>query len=223
MRANGLSRHSIIAARHRFSRPPRAAHAPSLPLSNIFLALLVPVALLLPASAAERPRAAPEGDVAREAGRAGPPPAVSGIAATPFRIVERARRAPVQRQVRIEQRIIIRIGPASEATRNRMLSELSPREPTDTFAERQLDGCVPIDSIAAVRPAPDNRLFLFMRDRRVLTAALERSCAAESFYSGFYIERSPDGALCSRRDQLHSRSGVSCQVARLNRLVAVSD
>ena len=62
-----------------------------------------------------------------------------------------------------------------------------------------------------------------MRDRRVLSASLERACNAAEFYSGFYVERQPDGALCSRRDWLQSRAGASCQVTQLNRLVAVRD
>ena len=61
-----------------------------------------------------------------------------------------------------------------------------------------------------------------MRDRRVLSAALERSCSPQDFYSGFYIERQ-DGQLCAKRDHLQSRAGASCQISRLNRLVASRD
>ena len=58
-----------------------------------------------------------------------------------------------------------------------------------------------------------------MHDRRVLSAALDRACTAADFYAGFYVERSEDGQLCSRRDLLQSRAGASCRVTRLNRLV----
>ena len=54
----------------------------------------------------------------------------------------------------------------------------------------------------------------------VLSAALERSCHAEEFYQGAYVERSEDGQLCARRERLQSRTGSSCQVAKLSRLVA---
>jgi len=135
-----------------------------------------------------------------------------------------APEADVAQQVRIEERVIIRIAPSSQAIRDRMLSLIPRRssEPT-RFEEEKLDDCVPVAGIAAVQPAQNNRLLLFMRDRRVLTAALERKCNAEDFYSGFYVERQEDGQLCSRRDRLQSRSGASCRVAQLNRLVAARD
>jgi hypothetical protein len=140
---------------------------------------------------------------------------------------ERPSAAPqeeIAQQVRIEERVIIRIAPSSPASSERMLS-LLPRRPSarTTFQEEKLDGCVPVAGIAAVQPAEQNRLLLFMRDRRILTAALERACSAEDFYSGFYVERREDGQLCSRRDRLQSRSGASCRVTQLNRLVAVRD
>jgi len=130
----------------------------------------------------------------------------------------------VAQQVRIEERVIIRIAPSAPATRER-LRELMPRRPArqTSFQEEKLDGCIPVAAIAAVQPAEQNRLLLFMRDRRVLSAALERACSAEDFYSGFYVERRDDGQLCSRRDKLQSRAGASCRVTQLNRLVAVRD
>lgn len=104
-----------------------------------------------------------------------------------------------------------------------MLAALPRRSSTNVYEEQRLRGCIPIDSIASVQPAQENRLLLFLHDRRVLTAALERACNAEDFYSGFYVERSDDGQICARRDELRSRSGANCQVSELNRLVAVRD
>jgi hypothetical protein len=143
----------------------------------------------------------------------------------PALVGERHGAAPedaVAQQVRIEERVIIRIAPSNPAVSERMLSSI-PRRPSgrSTFQEEELDGCIPVTAIAAVQPAEQNRLLLFMRDRRILTAELERACNAEDFYSGFYIERQKDGQLCSNRDRLQSRSGASCRVAQINRLVAV--
>lgn len=140
---------------------------------------------------------------------------------------ERQAAAPkteVARQVRIEERVIIRIGPSSARINEQMLSGL-PRERGGgtLFREQKLDGCVPVAAIAAVQPAERNRLLLFMRDRKILSAALERACNAQDFYSGFYVERQPDGQLCSGRDRLQSRSGANCRVAQFHRLVAVRD
>ena len=104
-----------------------------------------------------------------------------------------------------------------------MLAALPRRPIATSFAEVEHGVCVPVAAIAGVQPVEDDRLLLFLRDRRVLSAALERSCSARAFYSGFYIERSEDGQLCVSRDRLQSRSGASCQVDSLHRLVAVRD
>lgn len=126
-------------------------------------------------------------------------------------------------QVRIEQRVVIRIAPSPPATRQRMLSRLPRRQMEARFEEVEVDRCVPVGSIAGVAPVQENRLLLFMRDRRVLSAALERACDAQAFYSGFYVERSEDGLLCVGRDMLQSRAGTSCGVEQFSRLVAVRD
>jgi hypothetical protein len=91
------------------------------------------------------------------------------------------------------------------------------------YREKKLGGCIAIDDIAGAQPVEDNRLLLFMRDHRVLSAALERACDADDFYLGFYVERNADGMLCSKRDKLQARSGANCEVERLSRLVALKD
>ena len=190
---------------------------------NSLVALLPAIALLLPALAGDAPDAAPAVEEARDAPERGAPvPLGFDSASEPFRILEEARRPQWPRQVRIEQRIIIRISPSSPDARER-LTALSRRSSTNRFEERKIDGCVPIEAIAGVQPAEENRLVLFMRDHRILTAALSRSCNARDFYSGFYVERNEDGMLCSGRDRLQSRAGASCEVSQLNRLVAVRD
>lgn len=141
----------------------------------------------------------------------------------PFTSIEQAMRPQAQFQVRIEQRVIIRIAPSPPAARERMLSTLPRREMETRFQEVRQDSCVSIQGIAGVAPVQPNRLLLFMRDHRVLSAALDRACDAQAFYAGFYVERSSDGMLCSERDLLKSRTGTSCEVAQFNRLVAIRD
>ena len=190
---------------------------------NSLVAFLPAVALLVPALAVDAPDAAPLVEEARTApGRGAPVPVGFDAATEPFRILEDARRPQWPRQVRIEQRIIIRIAPSSAAARDR-LTALSRRSSTNRFEERKSDRCVPIEAIAGVQPAEENRLVLFMRDRSILTAALARSCNARDFYSGFYVERNEDGQICSRRDELQARNGASCRVSQFNRLVAARD
>ena len=145
---------------------------------------------------------------------------IDSAAAEPFRVLEEARRTPLQNQVRIEQRVIIRIAPSTQRAREQSMARLA-REASEYKEVRTAD-CVPIGSIAAVYPSEENRLLLFMRDRQVLSVALERACNARDFYSGFYVERR-DGQLCERRDRLQSRAGASCRITRLNNLVAARD
>ena len=193
---------------------------------NLLASFLAPFVLLLPAATAERADIA----AADGAARATPEPeqpvplGSENRARERLRVLDEARRPVDAGQVRIEQRVIIRISPGSPAARDRQLAAL-PRASTATtrFQEQKLDGCIPIDAIAGVEPAQQNRLLLFMRDRRVLTAALERACNSEDYYSGFYVERNEDGQICAKRDKLQSRAGSSCRVAQLNRLVAVRD
>ncbi len=190
---------------------------------NSLAALLAPFAPLWPAVAADAPdRPRPDQAAHSEAEKdAGPPTGFDATGAEPFRALRDAHRPPLLGQVRIEQRVIIRIAPSTTRARQQLMSQLPRRS---EFEERKIDGCVPLEGIAGVQPAPQqNRLLLFMRDRRILSAALERACQAEDYYSGFYVERSDDGQLCPGRERLQSRAGASCRVTQLSRLVALRD
>ena len=127
------------------------------------------------------------------------------------------------RQVRIEQRVTIRISPQREGNRNSLLAQLPARGLSTTFEEREMERCVPMAGISGVQTGNGNRLLLYLRDRRIISVNLERACRARDFYSGFYIERSEDGQLCVGRDELQSRSGAKCEVERMRELVEVTD
>ncbi|MEM7779211.1 MAG: hypothetical protein AAF697_02330 [Pseudomonadota bacterium] len=128
-------------------------------------------------------------------------------------------------QVRIEQRMTIRISPRRNTNNNRneLLAELPANGLRTTFEEREMSRCVPVAGIAAVQTGQGNRLLLFLRDERIVTINLERACRARDFYSGFYVERNEDGQLCVARDLLQSRSGVKCEIERMRQLVAVEE
>lgn len=131
------------------------------------------------------------------------------------------RQSAVARQVRIEQRVVVRIAPA--AARRNLLADLPQRAPSSHFEERGKEKCVPLDGIAGVQTGSGNRLVLFLRDRRMLSLNLEKSCRSRDFYSGFYVEKSKDGRLCVERDKLQSRTGARCEVEAMRRLVEVRD
>lgn len=127
------------------------------------------------------------------------------------------------RQVRIEQRMTIRISPRRESNRNSLLAQLPQRGLTTSFEEREMERCIPVERISGVQTGNGNRLLLYLGDDRIISINLERACRARDFYSGFYLERNEDGRLCVGRDQLHSRSGAKCEIERMRQLVAVEN
>lgn len=127
-----------------------------------------------------------------------------------------------QQQVRIERRVIVRISPRMPLQLEGAANPLAPTS-VRRFEERRMGKCVPIKGIAGVQISPQDRLLLFMRDERIVSVRLQKSCSARDFYSGFYVENSQDGMICAGRDTLHSRAGVNCEVAKLHRLVPDED
>ena len=192
---------------------------------NTLVAILSPLALLLPMAAGQLPAGPQYGAVNEAAARVEPPKGFDSLPGGPFEVFQEARRPQEFGQVRIEQRVIIRISPGSAAAREQLMANFRNESTSRTsYQQERLRGCIAIAGIAAVQPeTSQNRLLLFMRDRRILSAELERACNARDYYSGFYIERNEDGQLCPRRDLLQSRAGANCKVSQLNRLVAIRD
>ena len=181
---------------------------------NSLAALLASLGLLLPSSTALRTdsdaRLTPREQAANE------------VPTDPGWLPLQAPAAvPIAGQVRIEQRVVIRIVPRSSVMRQNLFAENYPSPEPSRFVERKIGDCVPIAQIAGVQPNQQDRLLLFMRDDRIISARLEKSCRARDFYSGFYVERGGDGRLCVERDKLHSRAGATCELSALRQLVAV--
>ncbi|MFM7350045.1 MAG: hypothetical protein ACKO01_11265 [Erythrobacter sp.] len=180
---------------------------------------LTPFGLMLPLLAGALSAPAPgEGAASSDAG-------VMGIAEgaglpSPFAAL---RDSSTAQQVRIEQRVVVRITPAPPAARQNLLADMPMRQRAPRFEEKGKEKCVPLQDIAAVQTGSGNRLVLLLRDRKMLSANLEKSCLARDFYSGFYVEKSKDGRLCVSRDRLRSRTGASCEVETMRRLVLASD
>ncbi len=144
----------------------------------------------------------------------------------PFSWVAEVFRSESAGQVSIEQRIIIRIAPRASSPvdpRRNLLAELPNRSVGPHFEERNMAKCVPVGGIAGVQILQSNKLTLFMRDRTIVSAGLDKGCNAQDYYSGFYVERSSDGMMCSGRDTLKSRSGASCKLGKLKQLVEVGN
>lgn len=128
---------------------------------------------------------------------------------------------PEAGQVRIEQRIIWRIAPMPGPTRQ-SLTAIAPTAPSaPRLVERKMGECLQMSAIAGGQPQRGSRLLLFLRDRRLIAADLEKSCSARDFYSGFYVDKpNEDGKLCADRDRILARNGARCEIAKFRLLVA---
>ncbi len=125
-------------------------------------------------------------------------------------------------QVRIEQHMQIRITPRAQAPMRRdMFFDFPDDDFKVQYIEKKMGKCLSIAGIAGVQPDRGNRLLLYMRDRRLIGAELERSCRARDLYSGFYLSRTEDGQLCVDRDTLLSRSGMNCKLTRMRQLIEI--
>jgi hypothetical protein len=191
-------------------------------------ALLAPLVMLMPlpkvgqaSGQAERERVAveaPAGGLALPAEASFP--AFDELDAGIFQQIVQSFQAQGQNQLRIEQRVTIRIAPrAAPPPQANMMMDLPQRPLPPRMTERDMGRCLAVAGIAGVQVGHGNRLILFMRDRRVISAALERSCSARDYYSGFYVEQNTDGQICVRRDSLLSRSGANCKLTQLRQLV----
>ncbi len=128
-----------------------------------------------------------------------------------------------QSQIRIEQRVYVRIAPRRASTQRNMLAQLpSPTRPT-RYKENKAKRCVKVERIAGVETGSGNRLLLFLQDAEILSLNLEKACRARDFYSGFYVEQNEDGKLCVARDTLQSRNGARCDIERMMKLKAIEE
>lgn len=123
-------------------------------------------------------------------------------------------------QVRIEQRVVVRISPAQP--RSSLVADF-PRQLSTRLVERKMGKCIPLRDVLAVQTGGATKLILYMRDRQMISAQLDKACNARDFYSGFYVEPSKDGNLCVSRDELQSRSGSKCELSAFRRLQALRD
>lgn len=176
------------------------------------------LALLFPASPAGEPPRPPQPELVA------PPVEIGGVDGAPgasWRLVTESFQPPAPQQVRIEQRVTVRISPRAVPQAGFLADGV--RDAGPRVSERRMGKCLPVSGIAGVQAGGGSRLILFMRDRRIVSASLERACRARDFYSGFYVERSADGRLCVDRDTLLSRSGANCRLTRLRQLVEDED
>ncbi len=195
---------------------------------NPLLPLFAPLAVLLPGMAgAELARELPGDSAAVETEQSAQITSDQAAAdyfapGGQYRVLFGGYRPTVQNQVSIEQRVTIRIAPRAPSTPI-LFDRLPANGAGPRFAERKMGKCVPVSGIVGVQYRDANRLVLYLRDRRMVSATLEKTCSARDFYSGFYVARNGDGQLCVNRDAIRSRSGANCQISGLRQLVEADD
>lgn len=182
-----------------------------------FLAYLAPFALMLPGS-----QPVPDEEQALLPDAEEQPTPRTQEAAHGWLLLDATTSIPIRHQVRIERRVTVRIAPRS-VSRQEMIAQLPRPDGPTKVVERNFGKCVSLRAIAAVQTMADNQLLLYLRDRRILSARLEKACRARDFYSGFYVEPNEDGMLCIGRDKLLARTGAKCELSGLNQKVAVSE
>lgn len=124
-------------------------------------------------------------------------------------------------QVRIERRVTVRISPRRVSPRQNLAADLEELPQPIRYEEGDNTECVSINSIAGVQTGSGDRLVLYLRDQRMLSARLEKSCRARDFYSGFYVEWGEHGNICVNRDKLQSRAGAKCALSRMRELTPI--
>lgn len=197
---------------------------------NPFLSILAPMVLMLPAAVAvddARP-AAPVG-LKGEMDRAGltiPQAPLSPGSDKAMQAIADYFEPGSAQQVRIEERVTIRIAPRSAATPlmpSMFAPDFDPPPGAPRYIERKIGKCIPVVGILGVQPGEGNRLMLILRDRRMVTASLSRSCQAQAYYSGFLVAKNADGQICQGRDQLVARNGMNCTVTGFRQIVELGD
>ncbi|MGV3771061.1 MAG: hypothetical protein ACO1NM_13615 [Sphingobium phenoxybenzoativorans] len=120
---------------------------------------------------------------------------------------------PVQlAQVTIEQRVIIRVPLARQRS--------AQVEPPVEWQEKKGPKCLAIRSIRGASVTAKNSIDMTLINGERYRARLERGCRAVDFWSGFYVEATRDGSLCSGRDMIQARGGTECEIDTFRRLVA---
>jgi hypothetical protein len=122
-------------------------------------------------------------------------------------------------QVRVEQRIIIRVPRQTSSPAGLGVPGGSARSTPARFKEEKIGKCLVMDRLVGLRSGPKESLELITRDGVLIRAYLGDGCLAREFYAGAYMERPLDGKLCVERDILHARTGAKCEVDKFRLLV----
>lgn len=95
-----------------------------------------------------------------------------------------------------------------------------PRQPRPqiVWVERKGPNCIPVAAIRRALLLGPERVDFILANRTRVRAEFEEDCQGLDFYGNLYLQL-PDQRLCAGRDEVHSRMGGSCRIARFKQLV----
>lgn len=95
-----------------------------------------------------------------------------------------------------------------------------PRQqrPQIVWVERKGPNCIPVAGIRRALLLGPERVDFILANRTRFRAEFEEDCEGLDFYGNLYLQL-PDQRLCAGRDEVHSRMGGSCRIARFKQLV----
>ena len=108
----------------------------------------------------------------------------------------------------LRSRTVIRIAPPPREARGERLK----------WKESKANRCLPLGDITAAVDTGERHMDLLLHNRTRLRARFKKGCRGDDFYAGFYVEPSADGLLCTDRDVVRARTGMSCRIDRFRRL-----
>jgi len=88
----------------------------------------------------------------------------------------------------------------------------------DAREEKKGPKCLEAGSIRGAALSGRESVDFLLYDRTRIRAQLSEDCPALDFYNGFYLTPQK-GAVCAKRDDIHSRIGRSCRIERFRRLI----
>lgn len=123
-------------------------------------------------------------------------------------------------QTRIQQHVVIRIGPAPAPPAVPLAVPLPPRDARMLeWKEKKANDCIKVQQLAAAAVTRKDSVDLVMVDGKRMRLKLGNECPALGFYSGFYVKPTADGKICADRDSIRSRSGRICRIEAFRTLI----
>lgn len=92
-----------------------------------------------------------------------------------------------------------------------------PRLPV-RWEEKKGPKCIASGQIVAAALAGERSIDFLLRDRSRIRAKMDDDCPTLDFYGSFYI-LPRDERICARREEIRSRMGETCRIARFRRMV----